>query len=47
MLRVTDCVCNAVRLAVPQPTEGQRIRDQIEAITAVWFHELHQNEGEE
>jgi hypothetical protein len=30
-LRVLDCVTDRVRLAVPQPTEWQRIGDQIGA----------------
>jgi hypothetical protein len=31
MLRVTDSVCDAIRPAVPQPTERQRIGNQIKA----------------
>ena len=29
-LRVSDCVADRIRLAVPQPTEWQRIGDQID-----------------
>jgi hypothetical protein len=31
MLRVPDCIAIRIRLAVPQPTEWQRIADQIKA----------------
>ena len=31
MLRVSDCVADCVRLAIPQPTEWQRIGNQIDA----------------
>jgi len=29
--RVADCVANCIWFAIPQPTEWQRIGDQIEA----------------
>ena len=31
MLRVSDCVGDGVRIAIPQPTEWQRIGNEIEA----------------
>jgi hypothetical protein len=31
MFCVADCVANRVRLAIPQPTEWQRIGNQIDA----------------
>jgi hypothetical protein len=31
MFRVPDCVADSVRLAIPQPTEWQRVADQINA----------------
>ena len=31
MLRVADCVVDRIRFAVPQPTEWQRIGNQIDA----------------
>jgi len=31
MLRVSDCVRDSIRLAIPQPTEWQRIGNQIDA----------------
>jgi hypothetical protein len=30
-LRVADCIADSIRLAVPQPTEWQRIGNQIDA----------------
>jgi hypothetical protein len=31
VFRVSDCVRDGIRLAIPQPTERQRIGDQIDA----------------
>jgi hypothetical protein len=31
MLRVADCVAERVRLAIPQPTEWQRVGNEIDA----------------
>ena len=31
MLRVADCIRNSVSIAIPEPTEQQRIGDQIDA----------------
>jgi hypothetical protein len=33
MPRLSDCIADCVRLAVPQPTEWQRIGNQIKAAT--------------
>jgi len=31
MLRVSDCVCDCIRLAVQQPTEWQHLGNEIDA----------------
>ena len=31
MLRISDCIRDAIRLAIPQPTEWQHVRNEIDA----------------
>jgi hypothetical protein len=35
MLHISDCIHDGIRPAVPQPTEGQRIGNQIDAAMIV------------